>query len=57
MVTAYITADCRSLATSIADSGKPQLILLSLNPEEGHAEIIRFMHGKLIVIFGLLMSL
>ena len=26
MVTAYVTADCRSLATNIADSGKPQLV-------------------------------
>ena len=46
------TADCKTLATSKLNSGKP--LLLCLNREVGHAEagkIIRFIRGKSIVVF------
>ena len=48
-----VTADCKSLATSKLNQGKPQLCL---NREVGHAEagkIIRFICGKSIVVFRL----
>ena len=46
-----VTADCKSLATSKLNQGKPQLCL---NREVGHAEagkIIVFICGKSIVVF------
>ena len=47
-------ADCRSLASSIAEKGQPQLTLLCMNQKEGHAEvekIVIFMSCKLIAVF------
>ena len=44
------TADCKSLATSKLNSGKPQLCL---NREVGAGKIIIFTCGKSIVVFHL----
>ena len=44
----------QQIATSKLNSGKPRLMVLCLNQEEGHAEavkIMRFIHRKSIVVF------
>ena len=52
----HSTADCRNLATSIADNGSTTIYLLCINQEEGHAEVDKIIIGKLIVVSACLLQ-